>query len=87
MSVEDISPSALPYSSRMREFAGTNAGPHPEVADTVFHYVDIAKRMLLELRVRDFTASEVVFLAGVMEARDREINKGYRKDFIQEQDL
>lgn len=77
---EDISPNSLPFSSRMREYAGTGSGPHPEVAHTAFSYVDIAKRMLLELRVRDFTAGDVVALAAIMEGRDRALFKGYRQD-------
>ena len=72
---DDLSPSNLPFSSRMREHldAGGSGGPHPEVSHTVYEYVDIAKRMLLELRVRDFSASDVVALAAIMEARDRAI--------------
>lgn len=71
MSVDDYSPGSLPFKTRMREAAATNSGPHPEVALTVYEYVDIAKRMLLELRVRDFSAADVVALAAIMEARDR----------------
>jgi hypothetical protein len=70
---DDISPSNLPFSTRMREHLNNNSGPHPEVAHTVFDYVDIAKRMLLELRVRDFSAADVVALATIMESRDRAI--------------
>lgn len=70
---DDISPSNLPFTTRMREHLNNDTGPHPEVASTVFDYVDIAKRMLLELRVRDFSASDVVALAAIMEARDRAI--------------
>jgi len=58
----------------MREFikSGENAA-HPEVSYTVHAYVDLAKRILLEHRVRDFTAADVVALAGIMEQRDREM--------------
>jgi hypothetical protein len=79
---DDISPSSLPFTTRMREYlnASGNSGPHPEVAHTVFEYVDIAKRMLLELRVRDFTAGDVVALAGIMESRDRDHFKSCRTD-------
>lgn len=77
---EDISPNSLPFSTRMRELAGTGSGPHPEVAYTAYSYVDIAKRMLLELRVRDFTAADVVALAGIMEGRERALFQGYRQD-------
>lgn len=39
--------------------------------DAVYHYVDAAKRILLELRVKDFRAADVVALAAMIEARDR----------------
>jgi len=74
---EDISPSTMPFTTRMRDHLNGDGGPHPEVAHTVYDYVDIAKRMLLELRVRDFSASDVVALASIMESRDRAIRKTY----------
>lgn len=79
---DDISPSNLPFSTRMREHLHNNSGPHPEVAHTVFDYVDIAKRMLLELRVRDFSAADVVALAAIMEARDRAIRKALSAEVV-----
>jgi hypothetical protein len=75
---DDISPSSLPFTTKMRDHIDGKSGPHPEVAHTVFDYVDIAKRMLLELRVRDFSASDVVALAALMESRDREIRTSFR---------
>lgn len=80
MSVDDFSPGSLPFKSRMREALSDNSGPHPEVAYTVYDYVDIAKRMLLELRVRDFSAADVVALASIMEARDRAIRQAQKQD-------
>lgn len=69
---EDLSPGAMPFESRMRQIVLNETGAAcPEVACTVYEYVDLAKRMLLELRVRDFTAADVVALATIMEARDR----------------
>ncbi len=79
---DDISPSSLPFSTRMREHLGKHTGPHPEVAHTVFEYVDIAKRMLLELRVRDFSAADVVALAAIMESRDRAIRKALTTEVV-----
>lgn len=70
MSVDDISPATRPFSTRLRELASLDH----QAARAVFDYVDLAKRMLLELRVRDFSASDVVALATVMEARDRALN-------------
>lgn len=61
----------MPFQSRIREMA--NKPTQLEVAHTVHEYVDLAKRILLEHRVRDFTAAEVVALAAVMEARDRQL--------------
>ena len=77
MSNDDISPGSMPFKTRMREAVAENGGLHPEVAHTVYEYVDIAKRMLLELRVREFSAAEVVALAAVMEARDRAIRLNF----------
>ena len=58
----------------MRESFKAGAGAaHAEVAYTVHEYVVLAKLMLIEHRVRDFTASDVVALAGIMESRDRMI--------------
>lgn len=72
MSSQDISPSSLPFHSKMREIASSKEGLVSfDAAYSVFEYVDIAKRILLEHRVRDFSASDVVALAAVIEARDR----------------
>lgn len=73
MSSDDLSPSSLPFQTKLRESVESTSGCHPEVAWTVYEYVDLAKRMLLELRVRDFSAGDVVALAAIMEARDRAI--------------
>jgi hypothetical protein len=71
MSSEDLSPASLPFQSRIRDMA--NKPTQQEVAHIVHEYVDLAKRILLEHRVRDFTAAEVVALAAIMEARDRQL--------------
>jgi hypothetical protein len=42
-----------------------------EAALALFEYVDLAKRALLEHRVREFTAADVVALATAMEVRER----------------
>lgn len=80
MSNDDLSPSSLPFKTRLRESIEANSAAHPEVAYTVYEYVDLAKRMLLELRVRDFSAGDVVALAAIMEARDRAIRNVERSD-------
>lgn len=54
---------------------GGDQAAHPEVAYTVHAYVDLAKKILLENRVRDFGAADVVALAAIMEARDRAIRR------------
>lgn len=61
----------MPFQSRIRDMA--NKPTQQEVAHVVHEYVDLAKRILLEHRVRDFTARDVVALAAVMEARDRQL--------------
>lgn len=48
---------------------------HPEVVGTISEYVLLAKLILLEHRVRDFSAADVVSLACLMESRDRDIRK------------
>lgn len=73
---EDLSPGAMPFESRIRQLVLHDEGAaHPEVAFTVYEYVDLAKRILLELRVREFSASDVVALAAIMEARDRAVRR------------
>ena len=52
-------------------FKSGSEAAHAEVAYTVHEYVLLAKLMLIEHRVRDFTAGDVVALAGIMEHRDR----------------
>lgn len=71
MSNDDLSPGSLPFKTRLRENVESRSFVDPEVALVVYDYVDLAKRMLLELRVRDFSAADVVALAAIMEARDR----------------
>lgn len=72
MSTEYSPPSTQAFHSRMREMLTQgDMSANPEVTYTVFTYVDLAKRMLLELRVRDFTGADVVALTKIMEARDR----------------
>ena len=76
---EDLSPGAMPFESRMRQIVLSDDGAaHPEAAFTVYEYVDLAKRMLLELRVREFSASDVVALAAIMESRDRALRHLHR---------
>lgn len=73
MSYEDHShPPTKPFEARMRESFKTGSdAAHAEVAYTVHEYVVLAKLILIEHRVRDFTAADVVALAGIMERRDR----------------
>lgn len=75
MSYDDHShPPTKPFEARMRESFKTGSGAaHTEVAYTVHEYVLLAKLMLIEHRVRDFTAGDVVTLAGIMEQRDRQL--------------
>lgn len=70
---DDMSPDSLPFSTRVREIIAQESENllNLEPPETMFQYVDLAKRILLELRVRNFTASDVVALASTMEARDR----------------
>lgn len=58
----------------MREMLA-NGPAHPEAAYTVHEYVLLAKLMLIEHRVRDFSASDVVALAKIMESRDRDLRQ------------
>lgn len=76
---QDISPSSKPFESRMRETISSGAA-HPEAAYTVHEYVLLAKLMLLEHRVRDFTAADVVALASIMESRDRDLRMICRRE-------
>jgi hypothetical protein len=75
MSYDELShPPTKPFEARMRDLlrSGQSAA-HPEAAYTVHEYVLLAKLMLIEHRVRDFSASDVVALAKIMEARDRQL--------------
>lgn len=71
MSSDDISPSTKPFHSRVQQLDQVISGVSAFAAHTVHDYVDLAKRSLLEHRVRDFTAADVVALAAIMEQRDR----------------
>lgn len=62
---DDLSPAALPFSAYESRHA-TNDG-----AVQVLHFLAMAKRMLLQEKVRDFTAADVVALAAIIESRDR----------------
>lgn len=64
MSETDISPASLPFNRYLADSAPTHMhGP----AQRALHYVAMAKRMLLQERCRDFTAADVVALAGLIE--------------------
>lgn len=67
---EDLSPAALPFSLRVKQLADSEFAA-VVAATQVFYSVDLAKRMLLELKVREFTAADVVALAGLIEARNQ----------------
>lgn len=74
---EDISPQSKPFSTKIRDDLGSKqVGYSVEAATVVSDYLDLAKRALLENRVRDFTASDVVAVAAIMESRDRDYMKG-----------
>lgn len=69
---QDLSPSQNPFTSKIREIIQDGSrSVSIEAAVTLAEYVDLAKRVLLEHRVRDFTAADVVALAAAMEARER----------------
>lgn len=44
-----------------------------EASSTALDCIAAAKRILLQERVRDFTAADVVALAALIEARDRQL--------------
>lgn len=78
MSFDDISPSALPFTSRIRDYTQGLRDPSSiniAASIVIFEYVDLAKRILLEHRVKEFTAADVVSLAALLELRDRETRK------------
>lgn len=62
---EDISPASLPFNAYESRHS-TNDG-----AAQVLHFVAMAKRMLLQERVQNFTGADVVALAALIESRDR----------------
>ena len=68
----DLSPSSMPFDSYIRGLPlGTTA---PVGAACAIHEcIAIAKRILLQERVRDFGASDVVALAAIIANLDREI--------------
>lgn len=77
MSTEYSPPNTQAFHTKMRDMLTQgDQTVSPEVTYTIFSYVDLAKRMLLELRVRDFTGADVVALTGIMEARDRALRSG-----------
>lgn len=66
----------MPLQSKLRDYRDGLRDSTPitlAVVYTVDEYVDLAKRILLERRVRDFTAADVVALAAIMEQRDRHL--------------
>lgn len=63
---DDLSPAAMPFDRYQREHADA-----PLQSRTVLHCLAMAKRMLLQEKVRDFTAADVVALAALIESRDR----------------
>lgn len=76
MSSDDLSPSSKPLTSKIHQDLlkcpdDQYPGYDIEPVMALFEYVEMAKRALLEARVRDFTASDVVALAIAMESRAR----------------
>jgi hypothetical protein len=70
--IEDISPAALPLTAKIKELEAKNPNhPAAESAKAMATYLDLSKRMLLEFRVREFNAYDVVALAVAMEGRER----------------
>ena len=59
------------YMAEIQHGLRSSSEVSPAVIYTVSAYVDLAKRILLKHRVRDFQAADVVALASIMEARDR----------------
>lgn len=68
MSSEDISPATLPFNRYL-----VDEVPSFMANDAVrlMHCVAIAKRLLLQERVRDFGAADVIALADIMERMSR----------------
>lgn len=69
MSSDDMSPSSKPFQAKMHEFNSIFHGRHLDRAVDLHEFIDLAKRSLLENRVRDFTAADVVALAIAMAER------------------
>lgn len=69
MSTDDISPSSKPFQAKIQQLDSIFHGRYIDGAIALHDYIDLAKRSLLENRVRDFTASDVVALAIAMAAR------------------
>lgn len=67
---EDISPDAQPFESAMRNLP--NLTPEHVRASLAWSCdtVDMAKRILLQCRVRQFTAADVVALTRIIHERD-----------------
>ena len=70
--ISDLSPGAMPFDAYIRELPADTAVPL-EASFIAHECVAIAKRILLQERVRDFSASDVVALAAIIENRDREM--------------
>jgi hypothetical protein len=68
---EDLSPSSRPFQAKLDVLRSHHLRATAQASLAVFDFVDVAKRMLLELKVRDFTAADVVALAALIESRDR----------------
>lgn len=76
MSSDDLSPSNKPFKTRVQQLDDDFSEINAAAALAVHDYVDLAKRSLLEHRVREFTAADVVALAAIMEQRDRALRGG-----------
>lgn len=63
-----FNPRDLPFTTFLEQEA---VGVSEVAARDVFDCVVLAKRMLLEMTVQDFTGADVVALAALIEARDR----------------
>jgi len=70
--LSDLSPSAMPFDAYMRELPNNSAAPLYS-ALIAHECIALAKRILLQERVRDFSAADVVSLAAIIESRDREL--------------
>lgn len=68
MSVEDLSPASNPFD---RYLINELPGFMGSEAVRLLHCVAAAKRMLLQERVRDFGAADVIALADIMERMSR----------------